>query len=410
MPQMVIVADENIPCVPELFGRFGDIRRISGRDIQRADLSHAHVLLVRSVTTVNQDLLEGSRIQFIGSATIGIDHVDVEYLRSAGIRFAYAPGSNADSVAEYVTAAILRLCVRRAERLRGKKVGLVGAGEIGGRLALRLRHMGLEVLLNDPPRETALTEAGRKGDFRSLGEVLKEADIVSLHVPLVYDGPHPTIHLLDQSRLEQMKPGSWLLNTSRGAVVDSRALLRSLQERRGPAAVVLDVWENEPVPNADLVQKVDLATPHIAGYALDAKVRGTYVLYDALRHHLGPEDDSVTSHPGHRADRRSIPSLQNASPCMNGLESRALLIGAPDPLLPEIEWMDMFARHMYDIEEDDRAMRSIIGRKGIDAASFSSLRSNYRVRREFSMHSVPSSMLRRESRLVVEQTFRVGLR
>jgi len=409
MPQMVIVADESIPCVPELFGRFGEIRRISGRDIRRADLSDAHVLLVRSVTTVNRALLEGSRVQFIGSATIGIDHVDVEYLRSAGITFAYAPGSNADSVAEYVTAAILRLCIRRAERLRGQKVGIVGAGEIGGRLAVRLRLMGFDVLLNDPPRETALWEAGRKSDFRELGEVLTEADIVSLHVPLVYDGPHPTIHLFDQSRLEQMKPGSWLLNTSRGAVVDNSALLRSLQESRGPAAVVLDVWENEPEPNADLVQKVDLATPHIAGYALDAKVRGTYVLYDALRHHLGFEDNSVTPHPGEEASRRSDMPSQIATPCMKGLKSRPLLIGAPDPLLPDTEWMDMFARHMYDIEEDDRAMRSIIGRRGIDAASFSSLRSNYRTRREFSIHSVPKSMLRRERRLVVEQTFRVGL-
>ena len=409
MPQMVIVADENIPCVPELFGRFGEIRQISGRDIRRADLSDAHVLLVRSVTTVNQALLEGSRVQFVGSATIGIDHVDVEYLRSAGITFAYAPGSNADSVAEYVTAAILRLCIRKAERLRGKKAAVIGAGEIGGRLAVRLGLMGLEVLLNDPPREAALQKAGRRGDFRKLEEVLTEADIVSLHVPLVYNGPHLTIHLLDQSRLKQMKPGCWLLNTSRGAVVDNSALLRNLRESRGPAAVVFDVWENEPEPNAELVRWVDLATPHIAGYALDAKLRGAYVLYDALRHHLGIEDDSFTAYPSEEIRRRSDEPSQIVYPPI-GTESRALLIGAPDPLLPEIEWLDMLARHMYDIEEDDRAMRSIIGRKGIDAASFSSLRANYRMRREFSVHSVPRSMLGRERRLVVEQAFRVGLR
>ncbi|HKL89193.1 MAG TPA: 4-phosphoerythronate dehydrogenase, partial [Salinibacter sp.] len=301
MSDLLILADENIPCVEDAFGPFGTVMRYEGRALGPDDVRDADVLLVRSVTDVGSGLLEGSSVQFVGSATIGTDHVDRGYLSEKGIAFAHAPASNADSVADYVIAALLLLARRKQVPLRALTVGIVGCGNIGGRLAQRLPALGPRVLRNDPPLADAAEAAGESHDFVSFETVCQEADVITLHVPLTDEGPYPTHHLMDDEVFSRLQTGTWVLNAARGPVVDNDALLAALEEGTVGAAV-LDVWEDEPTPNPALIETVDVATPHIAGYAYDGKVRGTTMLYEALCAHLDVDpswDPSTALRPEH---------------------------------------------------------------------------------------------------------------
>ncbi|NQT84941.1 4-phosphoerythronate dehydrogenase, partial [bacterium] len=216
---MKIVADENIPYVKEAFGSLGDVIPLPGRKIAPASVVDAEILLVRSITEVNASLLEGSRVRFVGTATIGTDHVDEEYLHSRGIAFASAPGSNANSVAEYVVAALLTTARRKNFPLKGKTIGVIGVGNCGSRVAKKAEALGMRVLLNDPP---LWRQTGNKR-FRPLEELFS-ADILTLHVPLTYEGIDATYHLVDEAFLSKLRPECILMNTSRGPVVDNLAL------------------------------------------------------------------------------------------------------------------------------------------------------------------------------------------
>ena len=229
---MRIVVDENIPYAVEAFGALGSVRCFAGRDLSADAVRDADVLLVRSVTRVDADLLRGSQVRFVGSATIGTDHIDLDYLRSQGIGFAHAPGSNADSVVEYIMAALLGLAAARGEGLRGKVIGIIGCGNIGGRLAVRLPALGLRVLKNDPPLAARAEADGKPHDFVSLDAVLKKSDIITLHVPLTKQGRHATHHLINDTTLCSLNPASWLLNSSRGAVVSNEALKGALRDHQ----------------------------------------------------------------------------------------------------------------------------------------------------------------------------------
>jgi erythronate-4-phosphate dehydrogenase len=377
-----IVADENIPCVEAAFGDMGSIERLAGRDIGPGAVAEADVLLVRSVTPVAPPLLDESPVRFVGSATIGTDHVDEAYLREQGVAFAHAPASNADSVADYVVAALLCLAHRRGVSLRNRTVGVVGCGNIGGRLLRRLRALGLTVLPNDPPRAAA--ESGPTvPNFVSLGTVLDRADILTLHVPLTTGGPHPTRRLVDAAALGRLGPEAWLVNTSRGPVVDGDALLRALRaDRLGAAA--LDVWEDEPTPDPALVRAAALATPHIAGYAWDGKVRGTTMLYEAVCEHFGAEptwSPAATLRPGH-------PSALHGQP--------------PDPRLPRTDWLHHLTRQAYDLGADDARMRGLLDRpRDQQGAFFQRLRAAYPTRRELQRFSVPEAGLPADRRTAV---------
>jgi erythronate-4-phosphate dehydrogenase len=368
-----IVADENIPCAEAAFGALGDVCTVKGRSIDAAAVADADVLLVRSVTPVGPALLADSPVQFVGSATIGTDHVDTDYLQEAGIAFAHAPGANADSVADYVVAALLHLAVRTQAPLSRMTVGIVGCGNIGGRLARRLPALGVEVLKNDPPRAEAAEAAGRTHDFMPLPAVLAQADVVTFHVPLTREGAHPTYHLADDEALAQLAEGTWLLNTSRGAVVDPYALRRAVEGGR-LGALVLDVWANEPTPDPDLLDAADIATPHIAGYAYDGKVRGTAMLHAALTDHLGVD-------PAWTMDAALRP-----------LPTAPLRCVPPDPALPAPDALHRIARQGYDIMADDRRLRGLLDRPREEHGDyFSRLRKTYPRRRELSRHTLPES-------------------
>jgi erythronate-4-phosphate dehydrogenase len=335
---------------------------------------------------VESPLLDESSVQFVGSATIGTDHVDQNYLEEQGIAFAHAPASNADSVADYVVAALFLLACERDVDLRRQTVGIVGCGNIGSRLGRRLSALGLTVLRNDPPLAAADAAARRHYNYVGLDTVLDDADIVTLHVPLTTEGPHPTHHLIDEDALSRLSSEAWLLNTSRGSVVDGSALLAALRSDEIGAAV-LDVWEGEPTPDPALIRAVDVATPHIAGYAHDGKIRGTTMLYKALCEHLGVDPtwsaESVLQ-PDH-------PDVLSCSP--------------PDPRLPHTDWLHQLVRQAYDLEADDKRMRRDVleGAPADRGEAFTALRAHYPVRREMQQYRVSQAGIPFVNRTAVEE-------
>ena len=243
---MLLVADENIPLLDEFFAGFGEIRRYPGRSISAEQVRDADALLVRSVTRVDEALLAGSRVRFVGTCTIGTDHLDLAYFASAGIHWASAPGCNARGVVDYVLGSLLALAEQTGQRLDQLVYGVVGAGQVGSRLVRVLQGLGWQVRVCDPPRQAA-----EGGDFVELAQILGECDVISLHTPLTREGIHPTHHLIGAAQLQALKPGAWLINASRGAVVDNAAL-RAHLEADAELEVVLDVWEGEPQVDVEL--------------------------------------------------------------------------------------------------------------------------------------------------------------
>jgi len=352
---MQILADKNIPFVREAFAHLGEVRTIAGRTLSRADLGEAEVLLVRSVTQVNDKLLAGSAVRFVGTATIGLDHIDLDYLQQQDIGFASAPGSNATAVAEYVISALLIVAQRQGFRLSDKTVGIIGYGNVGSRLFVKLKALGVNCIIHDPP----LQEKTGYPNYVDLDTVLS-ADIVSLHVPLEKGGRYPTYHLVNADFLAQLPENVILVNTSRGAVVDETVFLERLDSR--PAmTLILDVFHNEPHINLSLLQRVALGTQHIAGYSLEGKVRGTEMLYTAVCDYF-----------------QCAPSWQAQ-------------ISLPTPPLTRLSFSDTVddevAIHTavmacYDVRRDDAALRRI-NHAAQPSAYFDNLRKNYPVRREF---------------------------
>lgn len=357
-----IVADENIPLAREAFAAFGDVELIAGRQIDAHSVADADALIVRSVTRVGDALLDGSRVRFVGTATIGTDHVDRAALERRGITFAAAPGCNARSVAEYVVAVLLELEAELQRDLRGATLGVVGVGNVGSRVAEVAQALGLRVLLCDPPR------AEREAGFASvsLGVLVRACDVLSFHVPLERDGAHRTRHLLDAVASQELRPDAIVLNSSRGGVVDDEAL--AIACAAGRAEAVLDVWETEPEPSAAMLGVVRVATPHIAGYSLDGKLAGTRMIADALAAFLG------RAAPAPELFRAPI-----ASPVIDVSGSGRAAVRAA-------------VRAVYDVRADDARLRAALGAAGREpgarGAAFDRLRRDYPVRREFAGHEV----------------------
>lgn len=296
---MRIVIDENIPAA-EVFARHGELSVLPGRSLSAADVRDADALIVRSITRVNAELLEGSKVKFVGTCTIGTDHLDLDWLQQQDIGWSNAPGCNARSVVEYVLAALRLLAVRRQAVLARRSFGIVGAGEVGQRLANVFTRLGWQVLLCDPPREAggkAPGVAGLPGQlFVGLDELLARCDVICVHTPLTETGDWPTCHLLGAEQLASLQAGAWLINAGRGPVIDNAALLQLLQQRPH-LAVVLDVWEHEPLVDPQLAALCELATPHIAGYSQDGKIRGTEMIYQAFCRHFALEQGLPVQYP-----------------------------------------------------------------------------------------------------------------
>jgi erythronate-4-phosphate dehydrogenase len=269
---MKIVADQNIPFVQNAFAGFGEVVLVPGRSISTNVIADATVLLVRSVTPVTAGLLDGTSVKFVASATIGVEHVDREYLEKNRIGFAYAPGSNANSVAEYVIATMLLMAKKIGREPSDMIAGIIGVGNIGSRVYSYAEALGMRCLLNDPPKQRSLGN----NVYRSLEETLECSDIITLHVPLETEGVDPTYRMINDHFLQQMKPGAVLINASRGKIMDDAGLLKYHGKLGG---LVLDVWNNEPVIDPSICAIADIATPHIAGYSFDGKINGVAMIY-----------------------------------------------------------------------------------------------------------------------------------
>lgn len=345
-----IVADHKIPFLAGVLEPFAKVVYLPGAQITRSDLMDADALVVRTRTRCHAELLEGTEVKIIASATIGHDHIDKEFCERKGIAWHSAPGCNSASVAQYIASALAMIAKKTGMKPENLTMGIIGAGNVGKKVIALCKTLGIRALVNDPPRQ----RAEGTGDFCSLPELIENSDIVTLHVPLTMSGPDKTFHLANEGFFGNMKPNGWLINTSRGEVVDSEALKTALRKQR-IKGVILDVWENEPLIDLDLLEKVFLGTPHIAGYSADGKANGTAMTVQALSRFFGL-------------------GLDNWRPV--NLPEGPLAVVTP-AYLPQSEtglFIDL-SLQAYPIAHDDRALRS-------NPAGFEKLREEYPIRRE----------------------------
>lgn len=359
---MKIIADSNILFVEDAFRGFGDLKLYKTRIEDKNILQDADVLLCRSTMKINEELLRHSGIKFVATATSGTEHFDTEFMDRNGIKYVDAKGSNSNSVAEYIIAAILEIAVNRGIELKDKTLGIVGFGCVGKKVEKKAKAIGLNVLINDPPLEAA----GEKGDFCPFSDILK-CDIITLHVPLIMDGEYKTFELFNEDTFSEMKKGSIFINASRGKVVKEDALINAIREGV-VSKTVLDVWYNEPGINFELLNMVDIATPHIAGHSYDGKALGTKMIKDEFCNFFGFEND--------RSYLNSIPYVGN---------SELILQRSAD----KIESIYRIIKSVYNISDENISFRKI--EQADDKKSFfERYRRDYRIRREFQNYSIVS--------------------
>lgn len=368
---MKIFADQNIPFVSQAFSSISsaegqdEVILFDGRKLGAADLIDADILLVRSVTRVNESLLASSHVQFVGSATIGTDHIDFEYLQSRGIQFANAPGSNATSAAEYTLCGILLYAKQQAIPLSELNVAVVGYGNVGSRVVRRLNAVGIKTFVYDPPRALQHQDI----DYVDWDKVL-ECNVVTAHVPLTIDVDYPTKQMFNDAFFKALSPGSLFVNTSRGGTQDEQALLANLKQKE--LQLILDVWQNEPSINIELQRQTLISTPHIAGYSFDGKCRGTYMIYQAACRYL------------EQPERWNPDSVLEDNTIDNIIEFR-----------PEADYpLWDLVNQVYSIETDSARLREGLNLDEQQrAVLFDQLRKNYPRRREFSHYRVKSQDL-----------------
>lgn len=274
---MKIVADDKIPFLRGTLDPFAEVVYLPGKEITNDVIRDADALLIRTRTKCNKGLLRNTKVRFIGTATIGYDHIDTQFCENNGVSWTNAPGCNSSSVQQYIAAALLTVASDFNFSLKDKTLGIIGAGNVGSKVADFGKILGMNVLLNDPPR--ARIEGDK--EFVGIERILREADIITLHVPLTMSGEDKTYHMFDNVAFEKMRKGSWFFNSSRGEVTDGASLKNILGSVKLGGAV-LDVWENEPDVDPDLLSRVVLATPHIAGYSTDGKANGTAMVVNSL--------------------------------------------------------------------------------------------------------------------------------
>lgn len=356
---MKIVADGAIPSIRHYFAGLGELHLLDGRAINNTAVGDADILIVRTVTPVDAELLRGSKVRFVASATSGIDHVDTEWLAANGIGFAYAPGCNARAVAEYILSCLFVLAEQDGRDLRSQRVGIIGCGHVGSTVRRFLDACGIGHIICDPP----LAERGAIADieFQPL-EAVRQADIITLHVPLEAAGPYPTADMINTTFLEGVRDNAVIINTSRGEVMDEAALVRFLDANAGAAAVI-DVWRDEPFINTELLQRARIGTAHIAGYSSDAKQRGTRMIYDRIRTYLDRTDNDIHDPILPRNDFHSLALSDQVEP----LEAAAMAVLSG-----------------YDVRSDGASLTGILDlEEGARGDYFDRLRNNYPLRREF---------------------------
>ena len=373
-----ITADDNIPFLKGVLEPFASISYLPGNQIDRNHAMNSDALLVRTRTRCNQELLKGTPVKFIGTATIGYDHIDTDFCKEHNIKWKNAPGCNSSSVHQYITAALLRISAESGFDLKDKTIGIIGVGNVGSKVQNLANAMGMKVLLNDPPRE----RNEKNMSFVSLEHLLGESDIITLHVPLNMDGQDKTFHLFNRETMRQIKKGCWFINTSRGEVAETEALKDALVEEK-LAGAVIDVWEREPEIDIPLMHMSFLATPHIAGYSADGKANGTAMIVKDLSESFG------------------IPLADWYPPEVPVLPEPVLNIDCNGKSDEEILRKAVF--HTYNIVEDDVRLR-------FDPSRFEKEREKYPVRREFSFYTIKLMDGNKEiTKLLKDLGFKVSL-
>ena len=349
-----IAIDPKILGAQEWLAPLGELVPVVGRDTNPRDLADCHAMVIRSVTRVTPALLQDSQVKFIGTTTIGYDHIDRTYLALQQISWTNAPGCNALAVADYVESSLAHWSQHNQRPIEGLTCGVVGVGGIGQIVAQRLSAMHCKVLLNDPPRFAD----GKLAEHHDLDELLDRCDVISVHVPLITEGDHPTRHLIGEQQLARLHSRQLLISAGRGAAVDNHALSQRLDQPDAPQ-VVLDVWDNEPNILPELWPKALIATPHIAGHALEGKLRGTQIVARRLAEHLG------IPFQGPRVREVAETMLKKTESLSN------------------LDWR-LRAQQIYDVRQDDRRFREAL--QGLRGAAlrlaFDGLRDNYPKRRE----------------------------
>lgn len=353
---MKMIADENLAFTDYFFSEFGKVEHRGGRHLQHEDVKDADALIIRSVTKVDHALIDHSALKFVGSATIGTDHMDIAALKQQGIAWSNAPGCNAQAVAEYVITALLYL---RPELLQPKQqftLGIIGLGNVGRRLAYMAKLLDWHVIGYDPYVQLDQIENV------SLDELLQRSNAVSIHVPLTKTGDYPTYHLINAQTLARLSNQTILINSARGPVIEEAALIENIQKTQ--RQVVLDVFEHEPVISERLLDLVSLVTPHIAGYSLEGKARGTQMVYQAFCQHFGFKAEKT-------------------------FESELPLCEAYFKASSLKQVLQRYLTEIYDIQRDDQNLRACVKEGQVDQQAFDRLRKEYPLRREWAAYGGP---------------------
>jgi erythronate-4-phosphate dehydrogenase len=353
---MKIVADDKIPFLKGALEPYAEMIYIPGKQISRDILMNADALLIRTRTKCTENLLKRTKIRFIGTATIGFDHIDTNYCNKSGISWTNAPGCNSSSVQQYIAAALLRISSEYHFRLKDKTLGIIGVGNVGSKVEKFARILGMKVLLNDPPRARV---EGKK-NFLRLDTVLSESDIVTVHVPLNVAGEDLTFHLFNEDCLNKIKKGAWFINSSRGEITDTHSLKKILNSGN-PGGTILDVWENEPDIDLELMQQAFISTSHIAGYSTDGKANGTAMVVNSLSRYFNLPLENWFP------ENLPVPASPNISIVCNGKTEEEIIGEA--------------VNHTYNIDEDNLQLR-------LSPSDFEKLRENYPLRREFTSYTI----------------------
>ena len=355
---MKVVADDKIPFLKGVLESEGiEVTYLAGAKTTADDVRYANALITRTRTKCNEALLENSNVKFIATATIGFDHINTVYVEKKGIAWTNAPGCNSSSVAQYITSLLLNLAVKHNFALAGKVLGVVGVGYVGKKVAAVGNALGMQVLLNDPPR----ARAEKSNEFVDLDTIARKADIITIHVPLEYEGTDKTFHLADEKFFNKLNSKQFLINASRGEVVDNSVFREQLKNGR-LAGGALDVWENEPDIDLELLELLDYATPHIAGYSTDGKANGTSMSVNALAKFFNLSERLQSWYPG------NVPVPENT------------FIECPANGTPEEKLLAVVSQS-YNIADDTNALRKA-------PQDFEKLRGNYPLRREFGTFTV----------------------
>ncbi len=376
---MRIVIDDKIPYIKNVFEQVADVVYCNGADINNELVKDADALIIRTRTICNKELLKGSKLKFIATATIGYDHIDRNYCEQNNISWTNAPGCNSKSVVQYMAVALLHLAEEKKKNLQDLCIGIIGVGSVGSKLANFCQKIGMRVLLNDPPREEKEPE---NNSFSSIESIQNEADIISLHVPLVTDGKHSTLHLINEAFLRACKKSIWLFNTCRGEVTNTDDIIAAYEQGK-ITGLVIDCWENEPNISLKLLTHCDIATPHIAGYSKDGKANGTKMAVQATSRffNLGIDDWEC----------KEVEEAPNRKLCLDekGSEQAKLY---------------KLIKQTYNILDDDFKLRQ-------DINKFEHYRANYAVRREFEHFTVTASNINnRKAELLTDIGFKLEIK